>query len=88
MKHTKTHCKQVFKPVRKPSFTPRPTRRCPVAIWKVSATIGEHNNIELTVPAENIMVAGLVADKLISNAAFAINSSRRDFQTQSITQVV
>jgi hypothetical protein len=83
-----------FKPARKarqvfkPTLAARPVRALPLSLWLVSAVVGESTNVELTVPALDIMEAGLRSDRLIAAVAFKKDEPRRDFQTVAITQLV
>lgn len=73
-------------------FQCRPTKHIarPVKLpqWLVTATIGEHNHVELTVPAADILVAGDYAGEVLSGAANSVNSRPANYQIQSITQLV
>ena len=58
-----------------------------IILWLVTATIGEHNNVELAVPAADIITAGEHAGRILEGSAFSVNSKRFDYQIQSIAQL-
>lgn len=58
-----------------------------IPLWLVTATIGEHNNVGLTVPAADIIVAGEQAGAMLEDAADTIYSQPYNYQIQSITQL-
>ena len=71
-------------------FHARPSFRRPVRIprWLVTATIGEHNNVQLTVPASDIIVAGEYAGAVLEGTAAKVNNKPANYHIQSITQLV
>lgn len=59
----------------------------PIPLWLVTATIGEHNNVELCVPAKNILQAGVYAGCILEGTAESTFSKRTNYQIQSIAQL-
>lgn len=58
-----------------------------IPLWLVTATIGEHNNVEICIPAANIIQAGQRAGAVLEGTAADTFSRSYNYQIQSIAQL-
>lgn len=70
------------------SFKPALKSARKLSHWLVTATIGEHNNVSITVPAPSIEHAGLAAGQIFEGTAAQTFSCRHNYQIQSIAQLI
>ncbi len=56
-------------------------------LWLVTATIGEHNHVQLTVPAPTILEAGDHVGIMLEWRCENVHSKPADYQIQSIAQL-
>jgi len=65
----------------------KPVRKAPaLPKWLVTATIGVWNNVQLTVPAADIITAGEYAGAVLEGTCAKVNNRPANYQIQSICQ--